>query len=258
MPNIRLKAATKGGLAFNVAAPTAGITYDGGGITLNAEPQDSEIALSADPIVTTKIYRARVEPQNHEIVMRIRAIPVENLPAISFPVVDADPVFSIEPLFADTVTATQDIVFSVSPVLADTAPIVDTPFLSVSRPLADTFSFTDAQTFTVGFNPEETPVVTDDPTFSVSATMAGDTVTITDVFDFTRVLPTHTPSDSVSVSQNIVLQTTKPVVDSISASDNTYEIGAFFEGDGGLFNSAGLVSETPPLNKEFALQLFST
>jgi hypothetical protein len=62
----------------------------------------------------------------------------------------------------------------------------------------------------------------------------------------------------VSVSQNIVLQTTKPVVDSISASDNTYEIGAFFEGDGGLFNSAGLVSETPPFKEEFALQLFST
>ena len=81
---------------------------------------------------------------------------------------------------------------------------------------------------------------------------------MSDVFDFTRILPALTPADSVSVSQNIVLQTTKPVVDSISASDNTYEIGAFFEGDGGLFNSAGLISETPPLNREFALQLFST
>ena len=92
---------------------------------------------------------------------------------------------------------------------------------------------------------------------SVSATMAGDTVTITDVFDFTRVLPTHTPSDSVSVSQNIVLQTTKHVVDSISASDNTYEIGASFEGDGGLFNSATLISSSPPFNEEFVLQTFS-
>jgi|TARA_B100000965_G_scaffold217797_3_gene182322 hypothetical protein len=258
MANIRLKAATQGGLAFNVAAPTAGIAYDGGGITLNVEPQDSEIAFSADPIVTDKIYRARAEPQNHEILLRFKAIPFENLPAVSFPVVDGDPIFSIQPLFADTVTATQDIVFSISPVFADTPLITDTPFLSVSRPLADTFSLSDAQVFTVGFNPEETPTVTDDPTFSVSATMAGDTVTMNDVFDFTRVLPTHTPSDSVSVSQNIVLQTTKPVVDSISASDNTYEIGAFFEGDGGLFNSAGLVSETPPFKEEFALQLFST
>ena len=56
----------------------------------------------------------------------------------------------------------------------------------------------------------------------------------------------------------IVLQQNKSVVDSISASDNTYEIGASFEGDGGLFNSATLIGSSPPFNEEFALQTFST
>ena len=258
MANIRLKAASIGGLALDVSANTINATHGDAGISLDVELVDSEISLVSEPIITDVVYRLKAEPQNHEILLRFKAIPVENLPAVSFPVVDSDPVFNIQPLFLDTVTPTQDIVFSVAKTLADTATITDTPFITVSIPLADSFSVADAPVFTVGFNPEDTVNTADDPTFSVSATMASDSVTMSDVFDFTRILPTLTPADSVSVSQNIVLQTTKPVVDSISASDNTYEIGASFEGDGGLFNSATLIGSSPPFNEEFALQTFST
>ena len=258
MARIRVEAAAKGALALGVSASTAKAEYDNPGIVLRAEPQDGEVFISASPIITEVIYRASFNTLNHEILLTTRPIPVTFIPAVNFSVVDSTPLFSIEPLYIDTVTINEVLTFDASVSLADTANIVDTPVITVSRPLADSFGLSDAQLFNVGLSRQDTANIADDLTFSVSSTMATDAVRMTDVFDYTRILPTLTPSDSVSVSQNIVLQSTKPVVDSISASDNTYEIGAFFEGDGGLFNSAGLISETPPLNKEFALQLFST
>ena len=81
MPNIRLKAATNGGLALDVLARTASSTHPVIGIALNAEPQDSEIALAADPIITQNIFRVSANALSHEIYMTYEAIPVINLPS---------------------------------------------------------------------------------------------------------------------------------------------------------------------------------
>tara|TARA_A100001388_G_scaffold95474_1_gene69351 strand:- start:305 stop:1555 length:1251 start_codon:yes stop_codon:yes gene_type:complete len=415
MPNIRLKAATNGGLALDVLARTASSTHPVIGIALNAEPQDSEIALAADPIITQNIFRVSANALSHEIYMTYEAIPVVNLPAetvltsdsigpfiIGFNptdtpiIVDApafdftfnsipDDTFSLADLPAFELGRPLDDSFSVSdsigpftigPVLTDSFSLIDTPVFNVGVNFSDLFSLTDAPVFSVGFNPSDSINLTDAPIFNVDTNLS-DSFGMSDVFSptmlfsrqftdsvsmFDQFAPTVTKpidtdlstaavdpdpvtmsdipamtfglnslsdsagatdspafavtkgftdfphatdtqvfnvglnsladnftvtdvptfaatkgfsdfpqatdapvlniglnglSDSVSVSQNIVLQPNKSVLDSISASDNTYEIGAAFEGDGGLFNSATLIGSSPPFNEEFALQAFS-
>ena len=121
------------------------------------------------------------------------------------------------------------------------------PQVAYSRLFTDTVTLSDASPTFVATKPIDTNTST--------AQVDPDPVVMTDA---PAMVFTRSPfTDSVSVSQNIVLQPIKSVVDSISASDNTYEIGASFEGDGGLFNSATLISSSPPFNEEFVLQTFS-
>ena len=417
MPNIRLKAATQGGLALDVSARTASSSHLDAGVSLVVEPQDSEIFLAADPVITEVIYRASARALQHEIFMTYEAIPVINLPAETIVTSDSIGPFVIGFNPSDTPIITDLPAFTIGfNSLADSATITDLPAFELGRVLSDSFSMSDSigpftvgfnpsdsintsdsiGPFTVGFNPSDTPVVTDAaPIFNVgfnpsdSATMSDsigpftvgstlsdsfsvadvltstvqysrqftDNVSMLDQFASTVVKPidtnlstaavdpdpvvmsdapamtfgfnslsdsasatdlpaftsgksfsdsatptdspvftavrvvadsasvsdtpalsvglnsladnftlsdtpvfslTYNLTDSMSVSENIVLQPNKSVVDSISASDNTYEIGASFEGDGGLFNSATLIGSSPPFNEEFALQTFST
>ena len=180
MANIRLKASASSGIALSVSANTATATYPSSGITIVAEAQDSEIDLSADPVVTDVVYRASFEALQHEIRALYKFLPLTVFPPQTVGISD-----------------------SIGP-------------------------------FVVGFNPSDTPTITDAP-----------------VMTFTRAPFT----DSVSVSQNIILHSTKSVVDSVSASD---PIEILIGGDdGGLCNGGNMVvGSTPPFGGEFALGFF--
>ena len=145
MPNIRLKAATQGGLAFDVSARSASSSLSGTGISLEAEPQDSEIFLAADPVITEVIYRASARALQHEIFMTYEAIPVINLPAETIVTSDSIGPFIIGFNPSDTPVVTDLPAFTIGfNSLADTASITDLPALEVGRPLTDNFSITDS------------------------------------------------------------------------------------------------------------------
>ena len=139
--------------------------------------------------------------------------------------------------------------------LSDSATVTDSPAFTVGTSLSDSATPTDSPTFTVARPLADSASASDIPALSVGLNSLADNFTLSDIPVFSL---TSNLTDSMSVSENIVLQQNKSVVDSISASDNTYEIGASFEGDGGLFNSATLIGSSPPFNEEFALQTFST
>lgn len=203
MPNIRLKAATEGGLALDVLARTASSTHPVVGIGFTAEPQNSEIALAADPIITQNVYRVSANALSHEIYMTYEAIPVVNLPAeniltsdsigpfvIGFNPTDT-PIMIDAPAFDFTFNSIPNEVFSVT----------DLPAFELGRPLADSFSTSDSiGPFTVG------SVLTD--SFSTSDSIGPFTVgsVLTDSFSLTD-LPAFTvgsnPSDSATMSDSI-------------------------------------------------------
>lgn len=139
--------------------------------------------------------------------------------------------------------------------LSDSATVTDSPAFTVGTSLSDSATPTDSPAFTVARPLADSASASDIPALSVGLNSLTDNFTLSDIPVFSLA---YNLTDSMSVSENIVLQSNKSVVDSISASDNTYEIGASFEGDGGLFNSATLIGSSPPFNEEFALQTFST
>jgi len=201
MPNIRLKAATQGGLALDVSARTTSSSHSNTGISLVVEPQDSEIFLAADPVVTEVIYRASARALQHEIFMTYEAIPVVNLPAETIVTSDSIGPFIIGFNPSETPTVTDLPAFTIGfNSLADSATVTDLPAFELGRPLSDNFSTSDSigpftvglnpsdsintsdsiGPFTVGFNSSDTPVVTDDPTFSVGLNSLSDSATISD------------------------------------------------------------------------------
>lgn len=219
MPNIRLKAATQGGLALDVSARTASSSHSNTGISLVVEPQDSEIFLAADPVITEVIYRASARALQHEILMTYEAIPVVNLPAETIVTSDSIGPFIIGFNPSDTPIITDLPAFTIGfNSLADLATITDLPAFELGRPLADSFSMSDSigpfivglnpsdsvnasdsiGPFTIGFNPSDTPVVTDDPTFSVGLNSLADLATMSDsIGPFTIGF---NPSDTATMS----------------------------------------------------------
>ena len=229
MPNIRLKAATQGGLALDVSARTVSSSHLDAGVSLVVEPQDSEIFLAADPVITEVIYRASARALQHEIFMTYEAIPVINLPAETIVTSDTIGPFIIGFNPSDTPIITDLPAFTIGfNSLADSATITDLPAFELGRPLADSFSMSDSiGPFTVGLNPSDTPVVTDDPTFSVgfnsladSATMSdsigpftigfnpSDTATMSDLFEPTMLF-NRTFADSAAATEADAKTTTK-------------------------------------------------
>ena len=145
MPNIRLKAATQGGLALDVSARTASSSHLDAGVSLVVEPQDSEIFLAADPVITEVIYRASARALQHEIFMTYEAIPVVNLPAETIITSDTIGPFIIGFNPSETPTVTDLPAFTIGfNSLADSATITDLPAFELGRPLADSFSMSDS------------------------------------------------------------------------------------------------------------------
>jgi hypothetical protein len=259
MATIRVSAAAQTIPTVSVTLDVVVATPSFSGVQVTADPVNSELYIAADPIITQIVYRlSEINPINHEIQLAYEAVPVIYIPAESFGFSDSIDAFVIGTEYSDTAVLTDVPTFSASVIYSDTATLSDTPELTLTKtPGTDSYSISDSiDNFTISKAVSDTAVVTEETAFTFTREPFTDTASLTDVpaITFTR----EPFTDSVSVSQNIVLQPTKGVVDSISASDNKYEIGAIFEGDGGLFNSAGLIGSTPPLNKEFALQAFGT
>ena len=235
MANIRLKAFASSGVALSVSANTIFATYPSSGIAIVAEAQDSEIDLSASPVVTEVVYRASYEALQHEI----HAI-YEFLPLTVFPpqtVVTSD---SIGP-------------FAIGFNPSDTPNVTDAPTFNVGFNLPEQFYVFDGNvSFIIGPNFTESISTSDSPTFNVGANVS-DTTSVSDTPAMTF---TKTPfTDSVSASQNIILHPTKSVIDSTSVSDSTIEF--LLGGDGGLCNGGNMVfNATPPVGEEFALAGF--
>ena len=204
MPNIRLKAATQGGLAFDVSARSASSSLSGTGISLEAEPQDSEIFLAADPVITEVIYRASARALQHEIFMTYEAIPVINLPAETIVTSDSIGPFIIGFNPSDTPVVTDLPAFTIGfNSLADTASITDLPAFEVGRPLVDGVGTTDSVgPFTVGLNPSDSINTADSiGPFTIGFNSLTDAASITDLPAFTIGL--NSLADSFSMTDSI-------------------------------------------------------
>ena len=80
MANIRLKVSASNGIALSASANTIISTYPSSGITIITEAQDSEIDLSANPVVSEVVYRASYEALQHEIHALYEFLPLTVFP----------------------------------------------------------------------------------------------------------------------------------------------------------------------------------
>lgn len=208
MPNIRLKAATEGGLALDVLARTASSTHPVVGITFTAEPQNSEIALAADPIITQNVYRVSANALSHEIYMTYEAIPVVNLPAETIITSDSIGPFVIgfNPTDTPIILDAPAFDFTFNSIPNETFSLTDLPAFELGRPLADSFSMSDSiGPFTVG------SVFTD--SFSTSDSIGPFTV------GFTATTDSFTPTDDAPVFDVGFNPTDKPIMTDAPAFD---------------------------------------
>ena len=276
MANIRLEAHayishpkfSGGALSLSASASSVSATYSPSSIKIIAEAQDSEVDIIADPVITDVVYRASYEPLQHEIKMLYDYLPI----TVFTDTISVDDVFSrvvsYNPGLTDSYVVNDTPAFTSTKPFADSVTLSDPLFsVAVTKPFTDSVTLGDVFSSQVGYVRSFTDSVTlSDALFSVAVTKPIDTDLSTTQIDSDPVVLSDTPAftftrdpftDSTAVSQNIILQPQKNVVDSTSMSDNTFEIGATFGGDGGLFNSGTLVGFSPPLNEEFALQFFS-
>lgn len=272
MANIRLKAASIGGLALSASVSSASATYSPSSIKIVAEAQDSEVDIIADPVITDVVYRASYEALQHEIKMLYDYLPI----TVFTDTISVNDVFSrvvsYNPGFTDSYVVNDTPAFTSTKPFTDSVNIISKRALgdvifTITKPFTDSVTLGDVFSSQAGYVRSFTDSVTlSDALFSVAVTKPIDVDLSTTQIDSDPVVLSDTPAftftrdpftDSTAVSQNIILQPQKNVVDSTSMSDNTFEIGATFGGDGGLFNSGTLVGFSPPLNEEFALQFFS-
>ena len=132
MANIRLKASASSGIALSVSANTAIATYPSSGITIVAEAQDSEIDLSADPVVTDVVYRASFEALQHEIRALYKFLPLTVFPPQTVGISDSIGPFVVGFNPSDTLTITD------TPAMTFTkTPFTDSVSVSQNIILAD-------------------------------------------------------------------------------------------------------------------------
>ena len=256
MANIRLKARayvslpkySGGALSLSASASSASATYSPSSIKIIAEAQDSEVDIIADPVITDVVYRASYEALQHENQMVYDYLPI----TVFRDTVPVDDVFSrvvsYNPDFTDSYVVNDTQTFTTTKPFADSVNIISKRALgdvifTITKPFTDSTTLSDVFSPQVAYDRLFTDSVTlSDALFSVTVTKPIDIDLSTTQIDPDPVVLLDTPAftstkpftDSTAVSQNIILQPQKNVVDSTSMSDNTFEIGATFGGDGGL------------------------
>ena len=119
MANIRLKAASIGGLALSASVSSASAIYSPSSIKIIAEAQDSEVDIIADPVITDVVYRASYKALQHEIQIMYDYLPIT--------------------VFTDTISVNDVFsrVVSYNPGFTDSYVVNDTPAFTSTKPFTD-------------------------------------------------------------------------------------------------------------------------